>query len=95
MRRAVVARLAGDERLTEIGVAVVGGVLAVRAAPDLERVLTAGRLDRDQSLELSVASDALAVFSDGGEADRLSAARGQRVTVGLSSRRLRLVVPPP
>jgi hypothetical protein len=55
--------------------------------------LTVGRLDGDERLELTVTSDALVVFSDGGEADRLTAVRGQRVTVGLSSRRLRLVVP--
>jgi hypothetical protein len=52
-----------------------------------------GRLDGDERLELTVTSDALVVFSDGGEADRLTAVRGQRVTVGLSARRLRLVVP--
>jgi hypothetical protein len=40
VRRAVATRLAGDERLAELGVAVVGvRVLAVRAAPDLERAL--------------------------------------------------------
>ena len=55
--------------------------------------LTAGRLDGEERLELTVTSDALVVFSDGGEADRLTAVRGQRVTVGLSSHRLRLVVP--
>ena len=54
---------------------------------------TVGRLDGDERLELTVTSDALVVFSDGGETDRLTAVRGQRVTVGLSSRRLRLVVP--
>ena len=55
--------------------------------------LTAGRLDGEERLELTVTSDGLVVFSDGGEADRLTAVRGQRVTVGLSSHRLRLVVP--
>lgn len=40
VRRVVAARLAGDERLAELGVAVVGvRVLAVRAAPELERAL--------------------------------------------------------
>ena len=40
VRRAVGTRLAGDERLAELGVAVVGvRVLAVRAAPELERAL--------------------------------------------------------
>jgi len=40
VRRAVAARMAGDERLAELGVAVVGvRVLAVRAPPDLERAL--------------------------------------------------------
>jgi len=52
-----------------------------------------GRLDGEERLELTVTSDALVVFSDGGEADRLTAVRGQRVTVGLASQRLRLVVP--
>ena len=40
VRRAVGTRLSGDERLAELGVAVVGvRVLAVRAAPELERAL--------------------------------------------------------
>lgn len=43
-------------------------------------------------LELTVASDALALFSDGGEADRLTAVRGRRVTNGLAPQRLRLIV---
>ena len=55
--------------------------------------LTAGRLDGEEQLELTVTSDALVVFSDGGEADRLTAVRGQRVTVSVASQRLRLVVP--
>jgi hypothetical protein len=56
--------------------------------------LVAGRLDGDQRLELTVASDALVVFSDGGETDRLVARRGQRVTIGLAPQRLRLVSAP-
>ena len=63
-----------------------------RAFRDRRHRLTVGRLDGDERLELTVTSDALVVFSDGGETDRLTAVRGQRVTVGLSSRRLRLVV---
>ena len=40
VRRVVGTRLSGDERLAELGVAVVGvRVLAVRAAPELERAL--------------------------------------------------------
>jgi hypothetical protein len=54
--------------------------------------LVAGRLAADEQLELTVASDALVVFSDGGEADRLVARRGQRVRIGLAPQRLRLVV---
>ncbi len=56
--------------------------------------LLAGRLDGSERLELTVASDALVVFSDGGEADRLTAVRGQRITVGVAEQRLRLVRPP-
>lgn len=55
--------------------------------------LTAGRLEPDEHLELTVTSDALVVFSDGGEVDRLTATRGQRITIGLARERLRLVVP--
>lgn len=55
--------------------------------------LVTGRLEGDQRLELTVASDSLVVFSDGGEADRLVATRGQRVRIGLAPQRLRLVVP--
>ncbi|MGI5126988.1 hypothetical protein ACQEVB_09270 [Pseudonocardia sp. CA-107938] len=54
--------------------------------------LVAGRLTADERLELVVGSDSLVVFSDGGEADRLTAVRGSRVTVGLAAQRLRLVV---
>ncbi len=53
--------------------------------------LVAGRLAADEHLELTVGSDLLVVFSDGGEADRLVARRGQRVTIGLAKQRLRLV----
>lgn len=54
--------------------------------------LTAGRLDGDQRLELTVGSDALVVFSDGAEADHVTAVRGQRVTIGLARERLHLIV---
>jgi hypothetical protein len=53
--------------------------------------LVAGRLAAGEHLELTVGSDRLVVFSDGGEADRLVARRGQRVTIGLAPQRLRLV----
>jgi hypothetical protein len=62
-------------------------------SPTTGAELVAGRLDGEERLELTVASDALVVFSDGGEADRLIAVRGQRVTVGLARQRLRLVLP--
>lgn len=62
-------------------------------SPTTGAALVAGRLDgRAAELELTVGSDALVVFSDGGEADRLVAVRGQRVRVGLAPERLRLVV---
>ena len=63
-------------------------------SPTTGVTLTAGRLDGRQRLELTVVSDQLVVFSDGGEADRLVAVRGQRVTVGVAPHRLRLVRPP-
>ncbi len=53
---------------------------------------TSGLLTGDQQLVLAVESDGLAVFGDGVEQDRLTATWGQRVAVGLSPKRLRLVV---
>jgi len=53
--------------------------------------LTAGTLARDDRLHLVVESDALVVFGDGLEADRLTATWGQTVTLGRSPRVLGLV----
>lgn len=62
-------------------------------SPTTGTSLVAGRLTAGEQVELTIASDQLVVFSDGGEADRLVATRGQRVTVGLGERRLHLVAP--
>jgi len=55
--------------------------------------LTGGVLLDGKRLELLVESDRLVVFGDGIERDYLIAGWGQRLTVGLSGRRLNLVVP--
>jgi hypothetical protein len=54
--------------------------------------LTSGLLTPGDALRIVVESDALAVFGDGLETDRVTATWGQNVTIGLSPRSLRLVV---
>lgn len=53
--------------------------------------LTEGVLEVGGSLRITVASDQLVVFGDGMEADRLTASCGQKITVHLGARPLRLV----
>lgn len=53
--------------------------------------LTGGLVARTQTLSVLVESDALVVFGDGLEADRLTATWGQTISVGVSDRSLQLV----
>ncbi|MDR6118099.1 NAD kinase [Aeromicrobium sp. SORGH_AS981] len=53
--------------------------------------VTEGLVGADGSLVVTVESDTLVCFGDGIEADALSVSFGQRLTVGLAPRRLRLV----
>jgi len=61
-------------------------------SPSTGTALTAG-LVSGQPLDLRVESDALVVFGDGVEADRLHVSWGQSVRVGVSTQRLALVDP--
>jgi NAD kinase len=54
--------------------------------------LTAGYLEDDARLEIASEGERLVVFADGVEGDRLELSWGQRVTVGVAARQLRLVV---
>ena len=60
-------------------------------SPSTATSLTAGRLVDGEALTVVVESDALVVFGDGLEADRLTATWGQTITIGVSDRSLRLV----
>ncbi len=53
--------------------------------------LTAGRLASGERLTVSCESERLVVFADGVEQDRLELGWGQRISIGLAERRLRLV----
>jgi hypothetical protein len=53
--------------------------------------LTGGRLDGDERLEITAQAEGLVAFADGLEPDRLTLAYGQRLTIGLADRSLRLV----
>lgn len=61
-------------------------------SPSTGADLTAGLLQPGERLQLVVESDALVVFGDGLEADRLTATWGQTVTLDVSERRLHLVL---
>ena len=54
--------------------------------------LTSGVLDGAGRLEVTAQAEGLVAFSDGLESDRLTLAYGQRLTIGVADRRLRLVV---
>jgi hypothetical protein len=60
-------------------------------SPSTGAELVAGRLEGDAVLALRVESDALVVFGDGIEADRLQPTWGQRIEVGVAPRTLRTV----
>jgi hypothetical protein len=62
-------------------------------SPATGTTLTEGLLDARQALTITAETDGLVVFGDGIETDRLTLAWGQRVTVGLAERSLRLVQP--
>lgn len=61
-------------------------------SPTTGAELTAGLLEPGAPLTVVVESDALVLFGDGLEADRLTATWGQSVTLDLSERRLHLVL---
>lgn len=62
-------------------------------SPTTGTAYTAGLLDSSE-LVVDVESDGLVAFGDGVEADHLTLAWGQRVTVSVAQRTLRLVGPP-
>ena len=63
-------------------------------SPATGATLTAGTLAGTDTLELTSESERLVAFADGLEPDHLTLAWGQRITLGVAAKRLRLVVPP-
>ncbi|MDQ1650987.1 MAG: hypothetical protein QOI35_187 [Cryptosporangiaceae bacterium] len=61
-------------------------------SPATGATLTAGELSHGSTLELTCESDRLVVFADGVEADHLTLAWGQRITLGTAPRHLNLVL---
>ena len=57
--------------------------------------LIEGLLDAGEALALEAETDGLVVFGDGMEADRLTLAWGQRITVRAAEQSLRLVLAEP
>lgn len=62
------------------------------SSPATGATYTAGLLVGDERLEITAQAEGLVAFADGLEPDRLSLAYGQRLTIGVASRCLRLVV---
>lgn len=90
------ASIASDRGLAEILPAPDSAVLGwyIREAwpsRSTGRTLTAGLLGEGEHLEFVVESDTLVAFGDGIEDDYLAVSWGQRLTVGVSDRRLNLV----
>ncbi|MGH3659655.1 MAG: hypothetical protein ACRDUA_23655, partial [Micromonosporaceae bacterium] len=61
-------------------------------SPATGTTLTAGTLGAAESLELTCESERLVAFADGLESDHVPLVWGQRLTLGVAGRRLRLVV---
>ena len=90
-------RSAWQERHSDLGLpaptdpALTWFVREAWPSPGTGTGLTEGRLEAEESLEVRVESDALVVFGDGLEADRLTTTWGQRVRLHRAERTLQHV----